>query len=105
MDTLNALVIELNAELDEVRRAVRKLTCERRMEDIPGEMGLLRAIVWGILRHEELYEHDTVAQRFAIKTLEAIEDLINNKDHIIERTYKALRKTLRLTQYLNERPF
>jgi hypothetical protein len=68
-------------------------------------MELLRALVWGIWRHEELYEHDAAAQRFAIKTLEAIEDLINNKDHIIERTYKVLRKTLRLTQYLNERPF
>ena len=103
MDTLSALTIELNAELDEVRRDVRKLTCERRTEEIPEAMGLLRAILWGIWK-EQLLSYEWTGFKLTVDTLEELERLRSHRDRIIERTYKVLRKTLRLSQYLNERP-
>lgn len=103
MDTLNALTIELNAELDEVRRAVRKCVCERRTADIPGEVGLLGAILRGIWL-EAVTTHDLTMEKLVADAMDELIYLVGG-DKIIERSYRLMRKTLRLTQYLNERPF
>lgn len=102
MDTLNALTIELNAELDEVRRTFRKLVCERHAGDIAWELGLLRAILMGIWE-EAMETYDFTLEKLVRDTLE---ELIAVKyTFTIKGTYKMLRKALRLSQYLNERPF
>lgn len=102
MDTLSALTIELNAELDEVRRAVRKCVCERRTEDIPGELGLLRAILMGIWS-EAVETYNSTLERLARDTLEEL--LAVKYTFTIGGTYRMLRKALRVSQYLNEMPF
>lgn len=102
MDTLNALTIELDAELGEVRRAVRKCVCERRPEDIPGELGLLRAILMGIWS-EAVETYNTTLEKL---TRDTLEELLSVKyTFTIGGTYRMLRKALCLSQYLNERAF
>lgn len=102
MDTLNALTIELNAELGEVRRMFRKLVCERHARDITWELSLLKSILMGIWS-ESMETYNPVLEnlaREALNELEAVRYVFT-----IKGMYKTLRKTLRLSQYLNEAPF